>query len=60
VTDQPDRNIARLELRHRQHACIEDSIRAAKATGLTKLPFDAWRRNSVWLELVLCVQDLTC
>jgi hypothetical protein len=60
VTDQPDRNLARLELRHRQHARIEDRIRAAKATGLANLPFDAWRRNTVWLELVLCAQDLTC
>jgi hypothetical protein len=60
VTDQPDRNLARLELRHRQHARIEDRIRAAKATGLANLPFDAWRRNAVWLELVLAAQDLTC
>jgi hypothetical protein len=51
---------ARLGLRHRQHARIEDRIRAAKATGLANLPFDAWRRNAVWLELVLCAQDLTC
>jgi hypothetical protein len=60
VTDQPDRNLTRLELRHRQHARIEDRIRAAKATGLANLPFDAWRRNAVWLELVLAAQDLTC
>ena len=60
VTDQPDRDLARLELRHRQHARIEDRIRAAKATGLANLPFGAWRRNAVWLELVLAAQDLTC
>jgi Transposase DDE domain group 1 len=60
VTDQPDRNLTRLELRHRQHARIEDRIRAAKATGLANLPFDGWRRNAVWLELVLAAQDLTC
>jgi hypothetical protein len=24
------------------------------------LPFDRWRRNAVWLELVLAAQDLTC
>jgi hypothetical protein len=23
-------------------------------------PFDRWRRNAVWLELVLLAQDLTC
>jgi hypothetical protein len=60
VTDQPDRDLARLELCHRRHARVEDRIRAAKATGLANLPFDAWRRNAVWLELVLAAQDLTC
>jgi Transposase DDE domain group 1 len=60
VTDQPDPDIARLELRHRQRARVEDRIRAAKATGLANLPFDRWRRNTVWLDLVLCAQDLCC
>jgi Transposase DDE domain group 1 len=60
VTDQPDRDIAVLELRHRQRARIEDRIRTAKATGLRNLPFDLLRRNAVWLELVLTAQDLTC
>ena len=60
VTDQSDRDLARLELRHRRHARVEDRIRAAKATGLANLPFYAWRRNAVWLELVLAAQDLTC
>jgi hypothetical protein len=60
LTDQPDPDIARLELRHRQRARVEDRIRAAKATGLANLPFDRWRRNAVWLELVLAAQDLTC
>src|SRR5829696_3631588 len=53
ITDQPDPDIARLELRHRQHARVEDRIRAAKATGLRNLPFDRWRRNAVWLQLIL-------
>jgi DDE family transposase len=60
VTDQPDPDLAALELRHRQRARVEDRIRAAKATGLANLPFDLWRRNQVWLELVLAAQDLTC
>jgi hypothetical protein len=60
LTDQPGRDVAVLELRHRQRARVEDRIRAAKATGLGNLPFDRWRRNSVWLELVLAAQDLTC
>jgi hypothetical protein len=60
LTDQPDGDLAAVELRHRQRARVEDRIRAAKATGLAKLPFDRWRRNRVWLELVLAAQDLTC
>jgi hypothetical protein len=59
LTDQPDPDIATLELRHRQRARVEDRIRGAKATGLRNLPFDLWRRNAVWLELVLTAQDLT-
>ena len=59
LTDQPDPDLAALELRHRQRARVEDRIRAAKATGLANLPFDRWRRNTVWLELVLAAQDLT-
>jgi hypothetical protein len=59
LTDQPDSDLARLELRHRQRARVEDRIRAAKATGLANLPFDRWRRNQVWLKLVLAAQDLT-
>jgi hypothetical protein len=60
VTDQPDPDLARLELRHRQRARVEDRIRAAKATGLQNLLFDLLRRNAVWLELVLAAQDLVC
>jgi Transposase DDE domain group 1 len=60
LTDQPDPELAALELRYRQHARVEDRIRAAKATGLAKLPFDRGRRNQVWLELVFAAQDLTC
>jgi hypothetical protein len=58
VTDQPDGDITRLELRHRQRARIEDRIRCGKATGLRNLPFDLLRRNAVWVELVLMACDL--
>jgi hypothetical protein len=58
ITDQDDPTIAWLELWHRQHARIEDRIRGAKATGLRNLPFDRWRRNQVWVELVLLALDL--
>jgi hypothetical protein len=60
LTDQPDPDLAALELRHRQRARVEDRIRAAKATGLRNLPFDLFRRNQVWLELVLTAQALVC
>jgi hypothetical protein len=59
LTDQPDPDLATLELRHRRRARVEDRIRGGKATGLRNLPFDLWRRNQVWLELVLAAQDLT-
>jgi hypothetical protein len=60
ITDQPDPDVTRLELRHRQRARIEDRIRCGKATGLHNLPFDLWRRSAVWLELVLVACDLVC
>jgi Transposase DDE domain group 1 len=58
ITDQ-DGDATVLELRHRQRARVEDRIRCGKATGLRNLPFDLWRRNAVWLELVLAACDLT-
>lgn len=51
---------AGLELRHRQHARIEDRIREAKATGLRNLPCRAWNENAAWLEVVLTAVDLVC
>ena len=43
---------AGLELRHRQHARVEDRIREAKATGLRNFPCRAWNENAAWLEVV--------
>ncbi len=51
---------AGLELRHRQHARVEDRIREAKATGLRNFPCRAWNENSAWLEVVLTAVDLVC
>jgi Transposase DDE domain group 1 len=59
LTDQPDPDIAYLEVVHRGHARVEDRIRAAKDTGLQNLPFSEFTLNEVWLELVLLAQDLT-
>lgn len=51
---------AGLELRHRQHARVEDRIREAKATGLRNLPCRAWNENNAWLEVVMTAVDLVC
>lgn len=58
ITDQPDGDLAWLELRHRAHAHVENRIRCAKDTGLENFPFHDFLPNQVWLELVLAAQDL--
>ena len=47
-----------LELRHRQHARMEDRIRQAEATGLHNLPCHRFDANAAWLEIVLAATDL--
>jgi len=51
---------AGLELRHRQHARVEDRIREAKATGLRNLPSRSFAVNAAWLQAVLTAVDLVC
>jgi hypothetical protein len=51
---------AGLELRHRQHARVEDRIREAKATGLRNFPCRAFNENQAWLEVVMTAVDLVC
>jgi hypothetical protein len=51
---------AGLELRHRQHARVEDRIREAKATGLRNFPCHAMAENDAWLQTVLTAVDLVC
>ena len=62
ITDTPDGvvpgQVAGLELRHRQHARVEDRIREAKATGLRNLPFNSFDANKAWLEIVMTATDL--
>ena len=58
ITDQPDPDIAVLEVRHRAHARVEDRIRCAKDTGLASLPLETFDRNQLWVQLVLIAQDL--
>lgn len=50
--------LAGLELRHRQHARVEDRIREAKAAGLANLPCHDFQSNAAWLEIVLTAADL--
>jgi hypothetical protein len=50
--------VAGLELRHRQHARIEDRIRELKTTGLRNLPCQSFDANAAWLEIVLAAADL--
>ena len=50
--------LAGLELRHRQHARVEDRIREAKAAGLANLPCHDFQSNAAWLEIVLAAADL--
>lgn len=51
---------AGLELRHRQHARVEDRIREAKASGLRNLPCRGFDQNAAWLQAVLTGIDLVC
>ena len=50
--------LAGLELRHRQHARVEDRIREAKATGLRNLPCHRAEANAAWLEIIMAAIDL--
>ena len=62
ITDTPHGvvpgQVAGLELRHRQHARVEDRIRELKATGLRNLPCQSFWANAAWLEIVLAAADL--
>jgi hypothetical protein len=58
ITDQDGDDIAALELRHRRHARVEDSIRIAKETGMRGMPFTAFEHNQAWLEVSLLAQAI--
>lgn len=62
ITDTPHGvvpgQLAGLELRHRQHARVEDRIREAKAAGLANLPCHDFQANAAWLEIILTAADL--
>ena len=58
ITDQPDPDIAALEILHRQHAQVEDRVKTLKASGASFLPFHSFTANAAWLELALIAHDL--
>ncbi len=58
ITDQAGRSLARLELRHRLHARVEDRVQEVTELGLGRLPFQVLEANEAWFELVLLAQDL--
>ena len=62
ITDTPvgvvPGQLAGLDLRHRQHARVEDRIRQAKATGLRNFPCHHAAANAAWLEIVMTATDL--
>jgi hypothetical protein len=62
ITDTPvgvvPGQLAGLDLRHRQHARVEDRIRQAKATGMRNFPCNGFAANSAWLEIVMTAMDL--
>jgi Transposase DDE domain group 1 len=48
-----------LEARHRAHARVEDRIKAAKDTGLGRLPSREYAINQAWVQLAAIAADLT-
>ncbi|MCW2691396.1 MAG: Transposase family protein [Mycobacterium sp.] len=58
ATGVVDGQLGGLELRHRQHARVEDRIRQAKATGLRNLPCHRSDANAAWLKIILAATDL--
>jgi hypothetical protein len=47
-----------LEVRHRQHATVEDHVRCGKTTGFGRFPSRHFPVNAAWLELSLAAIDL--
>ena len=58
LTNSTDGDIARLELRHRRHARVEDRIRCWKATGATRQPYWDAPANEAWLNTTLLALTL--
>jgi hypothetical protein len=50
--------LAFLEARHRAHARVEDRIKAAKDTGLGRLPSREYAINQAWVQIAAVAADL--
>jgi Transposase DDE domain group 1 len=50
--------LAFLEARHRAHARVEERIKAAKETGLGRLPSREYAINQTWVQLAAVAADL--
>ena len=59
VTNTAIGQLAFLEARHRAHARVEDRIRHAKDTGLSRLPSREYAINTAWLACVTLAAELT-
>ncbi len=47
-----------IDVLHRQHAVVEDGVRAGKAVGLRNLPSRSWRVNCGWVVAANIAADL--
>ena len=59
ATNTATGQLAFLEARHRAHARVEDRIRHAKDTGLSRLPSREYAINQAWIACVTIAADLT-
>jgi Transposase DDE domain group 1 len=48
-----------IDVLHRQHAIVEDGVRAAKSMGLRNLPSKTWQVNCGWVLAAGIAADLT-
>jgi hypothetical protein len=58
LTNTTTCGVAEVELRHRQHARVEDRIRNWKDCGLANLPFEDFVRNQAWLAATVIAANL--
>jgi len=47
-----------IDVLHRQHAVVEDGVRAAKSMGLRNLPSKTWQVNCGWVLAANIAADL--